>query len=199
MANPKKRQEKAEAAKSKKAQDERMKKEAQEEEKWSKGAKNSRKKEEEAEKRRLAAERKAERARLEKEEMDSLPNKGKKQPAKKGGRFDIPSVETFSAHNLDDALDLLSLDKKSKDELERHPERRFKAAYTAYKEKRLPEIRKEQPGMRLNQYEDLMYKEFQKHPDNPFNKFTLKYNAKDEEVAAARAKRRAELEARLRE
>jgi hypothetical protein len=32
----------------------------------------------------------------------------------------------------------------------------------AYEDKRLPQLRKEHPGLRLQQYKDLIYKEFQK-------------------------------------
>lgn len=33
----------------------------------------------------------------------------------------------------------------------------------------MPRIKEERPGMRSQQYHDALYKEFQKHPDNPFN------------------------------
>lgn len=35
---------------------------------------------------------------------------------------------------------------------------RYKAAFAAYKERELPQLRKDQPGMRLQQYEEIMYK-----------------------------------------
>ncbi|CAA22440.1 oxidative stress transcription coactivator/ribosome recycling protein Oxs1 [Schizosaccharomyces pombe] len=207
MGNPKKRAEKAEAAKSRKQDEEKKKKDAEEDEKWSKGVKTN-KKEQEAEKRKAALERKAERERLEKEEMESLPSKGgkgSKKAAKKNSSLDAflnetPQTASYSARNIDDALDLLSLNNSSsKDKIDRHPERRFKAALTEYKQSRLPELRKEQPGLRLNQYEDIMYKEFQKHPDNPFNKMNVSYNTSQDEVEQLRKARKAELEARLRE
>jgi hypothetical protein len=34
--------------------------------------------------------------------------------------------------------------------IDRHPERRFKAAYKAFEERRLPEIEVEHPGLRKN-------------------------------------------------
>ncbi|EPX70475.1 HMG-box [Schizosaccharomyces octosporus yFS286] len=207
MGNPKKRAEKAEAAKGRKEETELKKKEIEENERWSKGAKSNNKKEQEEEKRRQAAQKKAERTRLEQEEMASMPSKGGKGK-KAGARKDL-SLDAFleepaqpasySARNVDEALDLLSLDSGSKDKIDRHPERRFKPALNEYKETRLPELRKESPGLRLNQYEDIMYKEFQKHPNNPFNKLTVGYNAKQDEINKLRAARKAELEARLRE
>ncbi|EPY51631.1 HMG-box [Schizosaccharomyces cryophilus OY26] len=207
MGNPKKRAEKAEAAKGRKDEVDAKKKEAEESEKWSKGIKSNNKKEQEEEKRRLAAQKKAERTRLEQEEMASIPSKGGKGK-KAGARKDL-SLDAFleepaqpasySASNIDDALNLLSLDSGSKEKIDRHPERRFKPAFNEYKESRLPELRKESPGLRLNQYEDVMYREFQKHPNNPFNKLNVSYNTKQDDIKSLRAARKAELEARLRE
>ena len=75
----------------------------------------------------------------------------------------------LNASNIDDALDALSLtvagegeDRKTLAGIDRHPERRQKAALAAFEEKRLPELRNEHPGLRLQQYKDLIYKEFQK-------------------------------------
>jgi Coiled-coil domain-containing protein 124 /Oxs1 len=75
----------------------------------------------------------------------------------------------LAASNIDDALDALSLttggeveDRKAVAGIDRHPERRQKAALAAFEDKRLPELRKEHPGLRLQQYKDLIYKEFQK-------------------------------------
>lgn len=83
--------------------------------------------------------------------------------------------------------------------IERHPERRFKAAFEAYKERELPIIKQEHKGLRLQQYHDLLYKQFQKHPDNPFNQLTVAYDAsKDEKLSALEAKR-SEKEKRLRD
>ena len=52
------------------------------------------------------------------------------------------SVEAFHARNIDDAIDLLSITNSSKvsaqEGIERHPERRVKAAYSAYEERELP-------------------------------------------------------------
>lgn len=116
--------------------------------------------------------------------------------------------ETFSATGLDNALDLLDvvtakMDKASVGQraadIERHPERRFKAAFEAYKERELPKVKEDHPGLRLQQYQDLLFKQFQKSPDNPFNQVTVSYDAsKDEKVAALDNKRRA-VEDRLRE
>jgi len=116
--------------------------------------------------------------------------------------------EVFSATGIDNAIDLLEvvtakMDKASVGQqaagLERHPERRFKAAFEAYKEREMPNVRAEHPGLRLQQYQDLLYKQFQKSPENPFNQVTVAYDAsKDEKVDALRKKKTA-VEERLRE
>lgn len=117
--------------------------------------------------------------------------------------------QTFAATGIDDALDMLemvnaktdkaSLGTDAAKKVESHPERRFKAAFEAYLERELPEARKEHPGLRLQQYRDLLFKQFQKHPDNPFNQNNVDYNAtKDEKVAALKAER-ARVEQRLRQ
>lgn len=104
------------------------------------------------------------------------------------------AAHQLSATNIDDALDLLSLDNgtaagggggrgASGTGPDRHPERRFKAAFAKYKNTRLFDLKLERPGLRTQQYEDVMYKEFQKHPDNPFNQVTaVAHNATQEEV-----------------
>lgn len=75
----------------------------------------------------------------------------------------------LTATNIDDALDALTLatggegeERKAVAGIDRHPERRQKAALAAFEDKRLPELRKEHPGLRLQQYKDLIFKEFQK-------------------------------------
>ncbi|KAJ2913586.1 hypothetical protein MD484_g6830, partial [Candolleomyces efflorescens] len=117
-------------------------------------------------------------------------------------------VESYAATGIDNALDLLEvvtakMDKASVGQqaagLERHPERRFKAAFEAYKEQELPELRKDHPGLRLQQYHDLLYKQFQKSPDNPFNQTTVAYDASKDEKLDALNKKKAEVEERLRE
>jgi len=126
-------------------------------------------------------------------------------PAKVGGHAE---VESYTATGIDNALDLLDvvtakMDKASVGQqaaqIERHPERRFKPAFEAYLERELPNIKKEQPGLRLQQYRDLLYKQFQKSPENPFNQITVAYDANKEEKLEALQSKKAEVEERLRE
>jgi hypothetical protein len=105
---------------------------------------------------------------------------------------------TISASGIDDALDALSLTHGVKAEVDRHPERRFKAAYAAYEERRLPEIKVEHPGLRQNQMKELIRKEFEKSEENPFNKAGIvAYDADREQVAAVRKAEKDRLEKRL--
>ncbi|KAH6919171.1 hypothetical protein BKA70DRAFT_1249472 [Coprinopsis sp. MPI-PUGE-AT-0042] len=116
--------------------------------------------------------------------------------------------ESFAATGIDNALDLLEvvtakMDKASVGsqaaKLEAHPERRFKAAFAAYSERELPNLRKDHPGLRLQQYNDLLYKNFQKSPENPFNQVTVAFDASKEAKVEALNQRKAEIQQRLRD
>lgn len=107
---------------------------------------------------------------------------------------------TLSATGIDDALDAMEISTGvggNKKEIDRHPERRFKAAYAAYEERRLPEKRKEHPGLRLGQYKELLRKEFEKSEENPFNQVTARYNASQDEIAQQKDSIKRTNEARL--
>lgn len=54
-------------------------------------------------------------------------------------------------------------------EMDKHPEKRMKAAYTAYEERRLKELKIEHPTLRLSQLKQMIFKEWQKSPENPLN------------------------------
>ncbi|KAJ7063634.1 DUF1014-domain-containing protein [Mycena amicta] len=135
-----------------------------------------------------------------------VPDEGQ---AKEGVEADVPGlVESFAATGIDNALDLLDVvnaktDKASVGQqaagIERHPERRFKAAFEAYQERELPNIREEHPGLRLQQYKDLLFKAFQKSPENPFNQTVVAYDASKEDKVDALKQKKAQVEQRLRE
>jgi len=173
------------------------------------------KQEDKVEKRKADLARKAENARFLEEEEAKASAKPKPTPKKKGAKDIKPAgpgaiaaggslspeqvdghaeVESYAATGIDNALDLLEvvtakMDKASVGQqaaaIERHPERRFKAAFEAYLERELPNIKKEQPGLRLQQYRDLLYKQFQNSPENPFNQATIAYDANKEEKVQA--------------
>jgi len=127
--------------------------------------------------------------------------------SKNGGETE--EIESFAATGIDNALDLMDvvtakMDKASVGNqaaatVEKHPERRFKAAFNAYVDRELPNIRADQPGLRLQQYKDLLFKQFQKSPENPFNQVTVEYDATTEEKVDALHRRQEEIRDRLRE
>ena len=46
----------------------------------------------------------------------------------------------------------------------------MKAAYTEFEERRLQELKAENKSLKLSQLKQMVFKEWQKHPDNPLNK-----------------------------
>lgn len=77
------------------------------------------------------------------------------------------------ARSVEEAIAALSVSA----ELDRHPERRMKAAFTAYEELNLPRLKQENPNMRLSQLKQLLKKEWMKSPENPMNQRHAAYNA----------------------
>lgn len=202
---------KAEAAAQKQAQVD-SKNAAAEAEQWSKGAKDSAKKADVEAKKAEAAAKKAERDRLLAEEEASQPSKpkgaNKKTAEKKSKGLDLSQLDdeptskkdaTLNASGIDNALDALALTGETNaQKLERHPERRFKAAYAKFEEYRMPEIEQEHPGLRKNQRIEICRKEFEKHPDNPFNQVgNVRYDATKEDLAAEKQRIRSGVENRL--
>lgn len=156
-----------------------------------------------------AARKKAEKDALLKEEEASLPSKagGKKAPVKKSKGLDLSGLDApsskkdltaLNASGIDNALDALSLTSNSQDKIDRHPERRFKAAYNAYEERRLEEM-KDEKGLRRQQKIEQIRKEFEKHPDNPFNQVAGTYNMSKEEINAMRESEKEKKETMLTE
>lgn len=158
-----------------------------------------------------AARKKAERdAQLAAEEA-SQPSKAKggnaKSAQKKSRGLDLSQLDdgpsdnkkgaSLNASGIDNALDALSLTKGDTSKVERHPERRFKAAYAAFEARRMPEIEEENPGLRRQQRMDICRKEFDKSEENPFNQVHVAVNATKEDVSQVRAQERAKTESRL--
>ena len=48
-----------------------------------------------------------------------------------------------------------------------HPERRMKAAHAAFEERRMKELQHEKPNLKRTQYKEMIWKEWQKSPENP--------------------------------
>ncbi|KAK5999491.1 hypothetical protein QM012_005344 [Aureobasidium pullulans] len=195
---------KAEVAAQKQAVENAKKAKAEDQE-WAKGAKDNSKAAAAAEKKAEAERKKAEKAALAAEEEASLPSKktGNAKTAQKKSRgldlsgLDGPSsLSALSATGIDNALDALSLTAGSSDKIDRHPERRFKAAYTQYEERRLEEM-KDEKGLRRQQKIEQIRKEFEKHPDNPFNQANASYNSTREDLETIRQNEKAKIEKRL--
>ncbi|KAK0735748.1 hypothetical protein B0T21DRAFT_368437 [Apiosordaria backusii] len=182
--------------------------------KWEKGAKSNAKKETEAQKKAELARKKAEREALLAEEEKNTPGrsqpKNAKTAVKKSRGLDLSqlddtpsggsSLSALNASGIDNALDALSLaGPADQAKIDRHPERRFKAAYTQYETRRLAEMEADGTGqgLRLNQRKEKIKKEFEKSPENPFNQVSARYDATKEELAELKAQERNKIEARL--
>lgn len=57
--------------------------------------------------------------------------------------------------------------------IDRHPEKRMKAAYAAFEERRMPCLKEEYPTFRLSQLRQVLKKEWQKSSENPLNQKIL--------------------------
>ncbi|KAL2159009.1 hypothetical protein VTH06DRAFT_3040 [Thermothelomyces fergusii] len=191
----------------------RAKQEALEAAEWEKGAKKNDKKEAEAAKKAEKARKKAERDALLAEEEKNTPGrstpKNAKTAVKKSRGLDLSqldddgggkSLPALNASGIDDALDALSLTSKADaTKIDRHPERRYKAAYAAFEERRLAEMEADGSGagLRLNQKKERIKKEFERSEENPFNKATVRYDASKEELEQRQEEERRKIEARL--
>lgn len=165
-----------------------------------------------------AARKKAEREAQLAEEEASQPSKpknanAKSAPKKPRGTLDLDQLDDSStagdkssnkpsaalgASGIDNALDALSLTSNSNTtKVDRHPERRFKAAYAAFEARRLPEIEKEQHGLRRQQRIEIARKEFEKSEENPFNQVSVAFDATREEVSQVKDAERTKIESRL--
>ncbi|OXA59999.1 coiled-coil domain-containing protein 124 [Folsomia candida] len=90
------------------------------------------------------------------------------------------STAVEEATTVDEALKMLTVsDDADGDGIDRHPERRVKAAYNAFEEARLSILKAENPSLRLTQLKQKIFEEWKKSPDNPMNKDKVAaYNSK---------------------
>lgn len=196
---------KKEASANAKREQEDRKKEVKEQEEWSKGAKSTDKKALEEEKKLEAMRKKAEKEALLKAEEEELAkikpqqrqNKKADQKEFKINSFQANPVESFSASGIDAALDMMSVvdsgaKASSSDKLDRHPERRMKSAYLQFQEDRMPQLKAENPKLRLSQLNEMLQKEWKKSPQNPMNQQHLAHNSSREEERNVIAQKKAE-------
>eukprot|EP00743_Colponemidia_sp_Colp-15_P001685 GILK01001841.1.p1 GENE.GILK01001841.1~~GILK01001841.1.p1 ORF type:complete len:235 (+),score=56.30 GILK01001841.1:50-706(+) len=79
-------------------------------------------------------------------------------------------MDEHHARGLDEAISALVL--ASSDGApgqDRHPEKRLKAAYASYEEANMPILKAENPGLKLSQLKQLLFKQWSKSPENPLN------------------------------
>ncbi|XP_046961301.1 coiled-coil domain-containing protein 124 [Vanessa cardui] len=69
------------------------------------------------------------------------------------------------AQSVEEAISILT----DKADVDKHPEKRLKAAYTAFEEVTLPRLKAENPTLRLSQLKQMLRKEWLKSPQNPLN------------------------------
>ncbi|XP_027709011.1 coiled-coil domain-containing protein 124 isoform X1 [Vombatus ursinus] len=109
----------------------------------------------------------------ENEETVDKPKSHLEVPLEENVNRRVPEEGSVEARTIEDAIAALSVS----DDSDRHPERRMKAAFTAFEELHLPRLKKENPNMRLSQLKQLLKKEWMRSPDNPMNQRTMAYNA----------------------
>ncbi|XP_068917481.1 coiled-coil domain-containing protein 124-like [Tenebrio molitor] len=162
--------------------------------------KKQQKKEEQDKKREQQLAKKAEAKQLLEQEMSSIKKPGKVNPPPKITRAQISAnanantvkkeidkkekvvthldepleeninrlkIEGEEARTITEAISILS---SKSDDSDKHPERRMKAAYTAFENRRLEEMKMEFPSLRLSQLKQMIFKEWQKSTENPLNK-----------------------------
>ncbi|XP_055474851.1 coiled-coil domain-containing protein 124 [Psammomys obesus] len=115
---------------------------------------------------------------------DSLRREQRPEPVEKAkSHLELPLEENLNrrlqeegsveARTVEDAIAVLSV----AEDADRHPERRMRAAFTAFEEVQLPRLKQENPNMRLSQLKQLLKKEWLRSPDNPMNQRVLPFNA----------------------
>ena len=82
-----------------------------------------------------------------------------------GRKANVASLQDVQASGLDSAISALSVGGGD----DRHPEKRMKAAYKAYEEKMMPEMKEQYPGLKRQQYLDKIFALWKKSPENPLN------------------------------
>ncbi|WAQ97775.1 C124A-like protein [Mya arenaria] len=89
--------------------------------------------------------------------------------------FNRLKMEGDQAQTVEEAISVLSV---SDPDLEKHPEKRMKAAFLKYEEENLPILKQENPNMRLSQLKQMLKKDWMKSPENPMNQRTAAFNEK---------------------
>ena len=85
-----------------------------------------------------------------------------------GRAANVASMADMQASGVDAALSAMTLGGGTGGD-DRHPEKRMKAAYKAYEERMMPEMKSQYPGLKRQQYLDKIFASWKKSPENPLN------------------------------
>ncbi|KAK7116261.1 coiled-coil domain-containing protein 124-A-like [Littorina saxatilis] len=84
-------------------------------------------------------------------------------------------LEGDDARTVEEALSVLGA---GEPEVDKHPEKRMKAAYAKFEAENLPILKAENPNMRLSQLKQMLKKDWMKSPENPLNQRVAMMNQK---------------------
>ncbi|XP_055677891.1 coiled-coil domain-containing protein 124 [Lutzomyia longipalpis] len=76
------------------------------------------------------------------------------------------NLDSTVATTVDEAIAALSLTEEA---LDKHPEKRLKAAFKAFEEENMNRIKLENPTLKMSQWKQLLWKEWTRSPQNPLN------------------------------
>jgi len=107
------------------------------------------------------------RMREEEKEKANSAKEEKEEPIPENLNRVMTDVEV--AESVEEAIEALSV-AQAEEEVDQHPEKRMKAAWTAFEQGRISQLRAENPSLRLSQIRQMLRKEWQKSPLNPMNK-----------------------------
>ncbi|OII76049.1 hypothetical protein cand_007950 [Cryptosporidium andersoni] len=79
----------------------------------------------------------------------------------------VSGIDYISASSLDDALAILTLEDKSY--VDKHPEKRMKAAWLTFLDNNMPQLKSEFPNYKRSQLLQILQKRWKKAPENPCN------------------------------
>eukprot|EP01113_Clastostelium_recurvatum_P047496 TRINITY_DN8483_c0_g1_i1.p3 TRINITY_DN8483_c0_g1~~TRINITY_DN8483_c0_g1_i1.p3 ORF type:complete len:158 (-),score=65.58 TRINITY_DN8483_c0_g1_i1:40-513(-) len=105
------------------------------------------------------------------EEEDAIPENTNRLLAEEAEAE--ASGAALHARGIDEAVSKMSLASSSSSSSssssadDKHPEKRLKAAFSQYEERELPLLRADNPGLKLSQVKEILWKQWQKSPENP--------------------------------
>uniref|UniRef100_A0A914GV71 UDP-N-acetylglucosamine--dolichyl-phosphate N-acetylglucosaminephosphotransferase n=1 Tax=Globodera rostochiensis TaxID=31243 RepID=A0A914GV71_GLORO len=90
-----------------------------------------------------------------------------------GGNVNRLSIDGQVAQTVEEAISVLKQPTDQHQQQDLHPEKRVRAAFTAFEERRLAELKEERPTLRLSQLKQLVKKEWLKSLENPLNQHII--------------------------